>query len=135
MLGRTAASGNIELLTDSIRYTPPALPFVGADHFQVTYTDAQGGTVTGSVTVTVTAATAGVQAAMAANPPKLTWLAGGGLSVGFHGIPGRLYQIQRSLDLASWQTLASTNADATGLISFTDKTPPQPTAYYRLALP
>jgi sugar lactone lactonase YvrE len=133
--GSTAAGGNIELLATTIRYTPPPLPFVGDDHFAVTFADAHGGSVTGSVSVTVATADAIAQAGMAGNPPQLTWLPDGRLEIGFHGIPGRSYQIQRSLDLAGWQTIATLTAGPTGSIIHTDPVPPRPNAYYRLAAP
>lgn len=133
--GGTAAGGNVELLATTIRYTPPPLPFAGGDHFEVTFADAHGGSVTGNVSVTVATADAMAQAGMAANPPKLTWLPDGRLGIGFHGIPGRIYQVQRSLDLAAWQTIATPTAGPTGAITHTDPAPPRPNAYYRLAIP
>ena len=57
------------------------------------------------------------------------------MEIRFHGIPGRSYQIQRSTDLASWSTIATVTANSTGGMVFIDENPPQPSAYYRLALP
>lgn len=87
------------------------------------------------MTVTVRAASPDGPGSMAGNPARLTLLAGGKVQVAFHGIPGRSYQIQRSLDLTKWQNLASAIADPAGNITHTDAAPPQPTGYYRLAVP
>jgi hypothetical protein len=48
------------------------------------------------------------------------------------GIPGSSNVVQRSTDLSTWIDLWTTNAPAAGVFSFTDPSPPQPTAYYRL---
>ena len=80
----------------------------------MTLTDARGATTSGPVTVTVRAASPDGPGSMAGNPARLTLLAGGKVQVAFHGIPGRSYQIQRSLDLTKWQNLASAIADPAG---------------------
>jgi len=69
------------------------------------------------------------------NPPKLTMLTEGGMEIRFQGIPGRSYQIQRSTDLSTWSSIATVTANSTGGILFVDESPPQPSAFYRLALP
>ena len=90
--------------------------------------------MTGTVTVTVgTSPTAGD--AVTTNPPKFTLQENGAITLKFLGIPGRIYQIQRSTDMSEWATIASVTANGTGAITFTDDNPPQPNAFYRLALP
>ena len=124
--------GTVVLLDTGILYTPPA-GFTGTDTFAVILTDAGGAATTGTVTVTVgPAATAG---GSTVNPPRLTPQAGGRMGLKFQGIPGRSYQIQRSPDMAVWTPLATVTANATGAMTFTDENPPQPNAFYRLALP
>jgi hypothetical protein len=66
-------------------------------------------------------------------------LVDGKATVGFIGIPGYTYSIQRSTNLSTWHTIHSQAAPANGRFSFTDDftvhgngTPP-PTAYYRLS--
>nr|MCU0752309.1 hypothetical protein [Akkermansiaceae bacterium] len=95
----------------------------------------RGGSVTGNVAVTRQTSDASGSQSMANNPPKLTMLPDGMANVAFHGIPGRSYLIQRSVNLTTWQNLGTVTADATGNIIHTDPAPPKPNAYYRIALP
>jgi hypothetical protein len=127
--------GTVALQPTAILYTPPA-SFSGIDTFALTLSDGRGGTVNGTVTVTVGPAPAGGGAgAPPTNPPILTMLPGGHVGIRFQGIPGRSYQIQRSTDMVVWQTIATVTAGPTGEVSFTDESPPQPSAFYQLALP
>jgi hypothetical protein len=127
--------GRVTLQTSAISYTPPN-GFSGIDDFPVTIADSRGGSVTGTVTVTVgPAPDTGGPGSMTLNPPQLTAQPDGSLAVSFRGIPGRTYQIQRSTDLATWTVVATVSASGTGAITWTDPAPPQPNAYYRLALP
>jgi alpha-tubulin suppressor-like RCC1 family protein len=128
----SAPGGTATLQATGIRYTPPT-GFTGADSFPVTITDAGGAVVTGTVTVTVGPAPTG--GGLTANQPVLNRLPDGKISLKFQGIPGRTYQIQRSADLTTWATLATVTATASGALTFTDESPPEPSAYYRLALP
>jgi hypothetical protein len=128
----SANGGTVALQAGRILYMPPN-NFSGADTFPVTVTDAGGASGVGSVTVTVglppSAGGVGV------NPPVLTPLPDGKMGVSFHGIPGRSYIVQRSVDgLANWSTLATVVADAAGRVSFTDDSPPAGSAFYRLGL-
>ncbi|MEI6604533.1 MAG: cadherin-like beta sandwich domain-containing protein [Verrucomicrobiota bacterium] len=133
LAGPASANGGTAVLqTSGILYTPPA-GFSGSDTFLVTITDANGAATSGTVTATVGPAAAAGGATT--NPPQITVLDGGQIRLKFHGIAGRSYQIQRSTDLATWATIATASADSIGAMSFTDTTPPQPNAYYRLALP
>jgi len=63
---------------------------------------------------------------------------GGGLTLGFYGIPGYAYILQRSSNLVVWADLltntALANGPNAGLLQFTD-TPPHPPAFYRARLP
>lgn len=127
--------GTVALQPTAILYTPPA-SFSGIDTFALTLSDGRGGTVIGTVTVTVGPAPAGGGAgAPPTNPPVLTMLPGGHVGIQFQGIPSRSYQIERSTDMVVWQTIATVTAGPTGTVSFTDESPPQPSAYYQLALP
>jgi len=128
----SANGGVITLAAESITYTPPS-GFSGTDTFPVVITDSGGASTTGTVTVNVgPVPTAGGQTS---NPPRLSMLPGGGMEIRFQGIPGRSYQIQRSIDLSTWSTIATVTANSTGGMVFIDENPPQPSAYYRLALP
>lgn len=128
----SARGGTVVLQGDAILYTPAA-GVSGADTFPVTLTDARGAATPGTVTVTVGPSPAA--GGLTSNPPKLTVLPGGSIGLRFQGIPGQLYQIQRSTDMAVWTTLGSVTANAVGTLTFTDENPPQPNGYYRLGLP
>ena len=127
----SAQGGTAVLQVSGIVYTPPA-GFSGTDTFSVTITDALGAATSGTVTATVgLPATAGGQTG---NPPIVTVL-GGQIGLTFQGIPGRSYQIQRSTDLSTWATITSVTANSSGTMIYTDASPPQPSAYYRIAIP
>jgi alpha-tubulin suppressor-like RCC1 family protein len=129
----SAHGGSVVMTTDSIRYTPPA-GFSGTDAVEVTLTDSSGASISGTLTVTVGPAPAAGGAG--ANPPVLTTLPDGGIGLGFRGIPGRSYVVQRSVNgLGNWLTLATVIADASGKVSFIDESPPAGSAFYRLGLP
>jgi hypothetical protein len=51
----------------------------------------------------------------------------------FAGIPSHSYNVQVSTNLASWNTIWTTNAPANGQFQFIDMNAPQPDAYYRLS--
>ncbi len=122
--------GTVLLQASAILYTPPA-GFSGADRFTVTLTDSRGASTVGTVTVTVQS-----NSGVGSNPPVLTVLPNGQIGLGFQGIPGRSYEIQRSTDLDTWQVLATVTASpANGAVSFIDESPPQPNGYYRLRQP
>jgi hypothetical protein len=64
-------------------------------------------------------------------------VSGGTNALTFHGIPGYVYTIQRSINLLTWANIATNTAAGNGLILATDHfadlgTPPA-TAFYRLA--
>jgi hypothetical protein len=131
--GPAANAGGVALGAAAVTYTPPS-GFSGTDTFPVTIRDARGATVMGTVTVTVGPAPGAGGAGV--NPPVLTPLPDGKMGLAFHGIPGRRYIVQRSVDgLGSWVTLATIPADASGKVSFTDDSPPAGSAFYRLGLP
>jgi formylglycine-generating enzyme required for sulfatase activity len=124
--------GTAVLQASTILYTPPA-GFSGTDTFSVTLTDAHGAVTNGTITVTVRpAATAG---GTTGNPPAIKFLTGGHIELKFQGIPRRTYQVQRSTDLSAWATIATVTADPLGGMTYTDESPPQPSAFYRLAIP
>ena len=128
--GPSANAGTVMLQATSILYTP-ATGFAGTDSFPVTITDARGASVIGTVTVTVQPNTG-----IGLNPPVITFLSGGRIGLDFQGIPGRSYQVQRSVNLTDWTTLTTVTASLTnGAVNFIDESPPQPNGYYRLRKP
>jgi Domain of unknown function (DUF5060)/Putative collagen-binding domain of a collagenase len=58
-----------------------------------------------------------------------------GLRIVATGVPAALYQVQRSVDLIDWITLATVTAEADGTIGFSDPSPPAGKAFYRLSDP
>jgi hypothetical protein len=68
---------------------------------------------------------------------------GNTVTVGFAGIPGRSYQVQRSTNLTDWVTLVTTSAPPQGLFEWVDDfndlgvppADPPASAYYRLSVP
>ena len=131
----STSMGALALLPDSIRFTPRDQNIPLTVSFLVTFTDAWGGSVTGNITVTRQTSDGSGSQSMAANPAKLIVLEDGAVNVSFHGIPGRSYLIQRSVNLGTWTNLATVIADPHGNVTHTDPAPPQPNAYYRIALP
>jgi len=82
-------------------------------------------TATNVITVTVTNAMGQVAGSISTS-------GGGAVTTTWAGIPGGGYVVQRSPNLSTWTDIWTTNAPPAGVFSFTDPTPPQPTAYYRL---
>ena len=126
------AGGAVALGQSDFQYTPAA-GFSGEDRFSVVVSDRWGASTTGVVIVTV--GSPPDSGDLGTNPPKVTLLENGHVALEFRAIPGRAYQIQRSGDVKTWTTIASVNADRTGLIQYIDDDPPQPSAFYRLAVP
>ena len=125
----SAQGGTTALQVGSILYTPP-VGFSGADTFSVTFADAHGAPVVGTVTVQVGPDPHG--GGQGTNTPQLTMLPGGDIAISFQGIPGRTYQIQRSINLSAWTDLTTVVAAANGAVTYTDEDPPRPSAFYRL---
>lgn len=122
--------GSVSLSSGNVSYSP-ANNFTGLDTFTVTISDGQGGSVVGTVTVTVTAGSAPSQ-----NQAKITVLPGGNVSLLFHGIPGQGYIIQRSTDMLNWSFQASVTAAPDGTIPYLDTNPPPGgSAFYRTTVP
>jgi len=132
--GPGSEGGSATLQTQTLEYTPPA-GFSGVETVPITLTDERGASTEAFITLTVAEQIVSGQGSLATNPPRIQALPGGDIAVSFQGIPGRVYQIQRSTDLNDWQPLASVTASPAGLIEFTDEDPPTPSGYYRLAIP
>ncbi|MEP2776553.1 MAG: choice-of-anchor D domain-containing protein [Luteolibacter sp.] len=127
--GPSANGGTVSLGAGSLTYTP-ANGFSGADSFPVTLTDAFGASSVGTVNVTVAA-----NSGAAENTVVLTPMTGGKMGMKFQGIPGRSYQVQRSIDMAVWMPLETVVALANGEVSFIDDNPPPGSAFYRVRKP
>jgi hypothetical protein len=128
----SAGGGSVSRNGGIITYTPAAA-FSGSDTFTVTINDGFGAV---DITLTVTV-TADPLFTSPANAPRLTDLPGGAKRIAFNGIPGRTYGIQRSTTMEpdSWEQIAAVQAAADSTVSYDDPTPPQPSAFYRIAYP
>ena len=81
-------------------------------------------TATNWVTIAVTNAVSSVTSLVSS---------GGSVTVQFAGVPGYAYDVQRASSLGGpWTVILTTNAPPHGLWIYTDPSPPQPTAFYRL---
>ncbi len=100
-----------------------------ADSFTYTVSDGHGGTRSATINLSVVD-TPGLLSINSSNSSKLT--------VGYYGIPGYDYVLQRSSNLIQWSAIA-TNAlpwsgGSAGLLWHTE-TPPHNPAFYRATLP
>ena len=98
----------------------PVVNYVGAD--------ACGGSASGNVFVSVTDGSTGW------NRVSLTATNGGWLLESV-GVPGRIYQVQRSTNMVNWSVLATQVAPVHGVMDYLDSTPPGGGAFYRMAAP
>ena len=128
----SAEGGTLSRSGGIITYTP-ALAFSGTDSFTVSVDDGFGAV---NVTIQVTVA-ADPLFTSPANAPRLTDLGGGAKRIAFNGIPGRTYAIQRSTTMqeGSWEQIAAVIAAPDSTVTYDDPTPPQPSAFYRIAYP
>lgn len=125
----TAQGGGASVSGGLLTYTP-LLNFTGMDSIAVTISDGQGGSVSGSIIVTVTDGSAASQ-----NQAFVKVLGSGNVGVLFYGIPDQTYEIQRSTDLEVWTEVFTTTAQPDGSIPWEDTNPPQGgTAFYRTAV-
>jgi Cadherin-like domain/FG-GAP repeat len=113
----------------AILYTPPN-NFSGTDSFSVTIADPHGATTAGTVTVVVSPTPAN-----SLLNAQLTMLPGGHVGIAFQSVMGRQYQVQRSINLSNWTTIATVTAIYNGAMSYTDTSPPSGSAFYRLMTP
>lgn len=127
--------GSLVLQSGSVLFYPSSSNYSGTSTFLATISDSRGGSTSGNVSVAWQSPASYGLAGAATNPPKLTMKPDGTVEVGFHGIPNYPYSIQRSVDLKTWQNMASVIADAAGHVIFVDPAPPNPSAYYRITSP
>ena len=125
-------ANNVTLSGGNLSYTP-ATDFVGADQFTYTIDDGHGGTATVTAKVTVKAAKPSFNAQLidpTSNPGHVT--------VRGYGIPGNQYDVQRSSDSSfsagSITTFGPVTAAGNGVVSWTDDSPPEGSAFYRLVV-
>jgi hypothetical protein len=114
----------------TITYNPRS-GFLGADRFAFAITDNQGGTGSANVVVTVWPNAQG-----SANMLPLLPTVSGRTQVGFAGVPGRTYGVQRAASAyGPWTRLASITVPSNGISVYEDANPPTDGAFYRTIYP
>lgn len=69
---------------------------------------------------------------IAAEPPRISPLPGGGFEVTFGAVAGVPYQVQRSFDLVTWENRWLLTADDTGAVIIQDRMTTAASGFYRL---
>jgi hypothetical protein len=125
-LNNVAVSTNGVMLDVSSGYVGYYNTNLADDQFIYTVTDGFGGT--SSAVITLTTSTGNGLTGQINN----FTVTGGVATLTFAGIPSHYYNVQVSSNLASWNTIWTTNAPLNGEFQFIDINAPQPDAYYRL---
>jgi hypothetical protein len=120
--------GAVVLGLGVVTYTPQP-GFTGLDRFTCTVADGHGGFAAAAVEVQVVSGVVPAQNSVSLTPIS------GGYRLRFLGVPGTLYEIQRSTDLVEWVTLTTDTAPPSGLLEYEDMSSPQPAAFYRTKTP
>jgi autotransporter-associated beta strand protein len=133
-LGSPGSGGTVAEDSTWIYYTPPGGG--GDDSFSYTVRDTRS--YRAGDTVRTATASINITEVTAVGLVQTITTGGGAVTVNFAGIPGHSYQVQRADDVnftVNVTTLTTITAPAAGLFSYTDNSPPTPTAYYRLMQP
>ena len=118
----SSQQGTVTLCGGNISYTP-ANGFAGQDTFSFTITNSTGGLTSMQASVTVRSTLPIV-------------LASGTVRLQLAGAAGSNYNIQASIDLATWTTIGSAVADNNGVVAFTDTNAASfGSRYYRTSVP
>lgn len=120
----TAQGGSVATTAGGLLYTP-ANGFSGADSFGLTIGDGSS-SVAGTAIVIVSdiADPFSFPTTVESNGP-------GTVDIGFHGIPGRRYEVSRSVNLFDWSPLETLVPAANGTMPFQDPAAPSGKAFYR----
>jgi len=120
-VGPSTQGANVRISGSSILYSPANQL---DDSFPYTVRDPGGLTATSTITVQVLspAGKIGTFSLNSSGQPVMQ----------FAGIPNFRYAIERSPDLATWQTVHTITAPAAGTFSYTDPSPPSGSMYYRM---
>ncbi len=129
----TPSAGTASISADGkwILYTPNSLDLTSSDSFNYTVNDGSGLSASSTVTVNVAPNTSTGSAGTvdASNYPT-------SVGVTMRGIPNYYYDVQRATDVNFTQNLTTLvtaqPASSSGVVSFTDNSPPSPSAFYRL---
>jgi hypothetical protein len=122
--------GRVVLGTSLVIYTP-ATNFIGTDRFAYTVVDGRGGSAAAAVVVQVRSSGPPSGSNMLTPTPIP-----GGWLVGFAGIPGRTYTLQRAEGLdGPWFPLAAITVGSGGIATYADTNAPSSDVYYRTVYP
>ena len=128
-------SGTVSLASGQVTYSPPT-NFFGTDTFTYTIADGQGGSASGSVTVSV--GSVPISLNIVSGPA----MSGGNFVVSFTGIPGLTYTIEAASNLSGpWEKVANITAPTTdqgqgvGVFQFTEPANGNATRFYRTIYP
>jgi hypothetical protein len=120
--GTSTNGGTVVLNGGQVIYTP-VTNYVGSDRFTYTVADGYGGTGQGVVLVTVAPS-------VRYNQVGLGW-SNGVWHVGFVGLPGLSYEIQRTTNLVHWVTVGTVTADGNGHLDVADPAAEPACGFYR----
>jgi hypothetical protein len=120
----TAQGGSVATTAGGLLYTP-AGGFSGGDSFGLTIGDGSA-SVAGTVTLTVSDLVDPFSF-----PTTIVNNGDDTVDIGFRGIPGRRYEINRSVDLFGWIALGTLTPAANGTMPFEDPEAPAGKAFYR----
>jgi hypothetical protein len=129
MEGGTSEGGEVVMGSEALTYTPP-IDFTGADGFSFLVEDGRGGFTSAMLSLQVVASDG-----LEGRAPGLDPATQPGPRVHASGVPGMLYSIQRSEDLAEWETVASVRAGANGALEWLDPNPLEIKVFYRVKGP
>ena len=127
--GSTVEGGEVEISDVALTYTP-SIDFLGEDRFEFMVQDGHGGFGTAELVIQVVEGDGIGEGRLA-----LTVMKGQGAALHFRGVPLLRYAVERSTDLGTWETIATTRAAEDGQVSWTDPAPPGGRAFYRLRVP
>jgi hypothetical protein len=128
MSGTSTNGGAVAVVGTNVIFTP-IINHAGPDLFTYTVSDGRGGTATAAVFVTVRS-----EHDPSVNKISQITVTSRGVVLQLIGIPGRVYSIERSVDLKSWTEVAVTIAPPTGSFEFIDPNPSSTQAFYRTAI-
>ena len=122
-VGGSPSLGSVS--TDGARVIYTSTGTTGSDSFTYTVADARGGSVTKTVSVTVTGGNGANISSLSGTVPNIT--------VNFLGLPSSTYAIERATSpTGPWSEIAgSVSTSANGLGSYLDTSAPSPSGYYR----
>ncbi len=127
--GSTANGGEIEVGTDSLRYTP-SIDYLGQDSFTLTVQDGRGGFTSALLNIQVVDGDG-----IGSQQTGLAVTASTPAQVSFTGVPGMQYSIERSINLANWTVVYTARADANGKIAWSDPASRGKRVFYRVVAP